>query len=45
MEKEIRTFGLELRAMDGEEKKTVRGYAATFNSPSGDLGGFIEQID
>jgi len=45
MEKEIRTLGLELRAMDGEEKRTVRGYAATFNSPSGDLGGFIEQID
>ena len=46
MEKEIRTFGLDLRAMhDDESKRTVRGYAATFNSPSGDLGGFIEQID
>jgi HK97 family phage prohead protease len=45
MEKEIRTFGLELRAMDKEEKRTVRGYAATFESRSGDLGGFIESID
>lgn len=45
MEKEIRTFGLELRAMDKEEKRTVRGYAATFESRSGDLGGFIETID
>jgi HK97 family phage prohead protease len=45
MEKEIRTFGLELRAMDQEEKRTVRGYAATFESRSGDLGGFIESID
>ena len=46
MEKEIRTFGLDLRAMhEDESKRTVRGYAATFNSPSGDLGGFIEQID
>ena len=45
MEKEIRTFGMELRAMDKEEKRTVRGYAATFESRSGDLGGFIESID
>ena len=45
MEKEIRTFGLELRAMDQESKRTVRGYAATFENRSGDLGGFIEQID
>jgi hypothetical protein len=45
MEKEIRTFGMELRAMDQEEKRTVRGYAATFESRSGDLGGFIESID
>ena len=45
MEKEIRTFGLELRAMDKEEKRTVRGYAATFEKRSGDLGGFIESID
>jgi len=45
MEKEIRTFGMELRAMDKEEKRTVRGYAATFENRSGDLGGFIETID
>ena len=45
MEKEIRTFGMELRAMDKEEKRTVRGYAATFEKRSGDLGGFIETID
>ena len=45
MEKEIRTFGMELRAMDKEEKRTVRGYAATFEKRSGDLGGFIEIID
>ena len=45
MEKEIRTFGMELRAMDKEEKRTVRGYAATFESRSSDLGGFIESID
>lgn len=45
MEKEIRTLGLELRAMNEDEKRTIRGYAATFAQRSGDLGGFIEYID
>lgn len=35
--------GIELREEGG--KRMIRGYAARFNSPSQDLGGFIEKID
>ena len=46
MKKEIRTMCTEVRASpagDGAELR-FEGYAAMFNSPSEDLGGFIEQI-
>lgn len=42
--KEIRVFkSQELRA--DLESRTIRGYAAVFNSDSENLGGFIERID
>ena len=42
--KEIRVFkSQELRA--DVESRTIRGYAAVFNSDSENLGGFIERID
>jgi HK97 family phage prohead protease len=34
----------ELRVKQTEKGKQVSGYAAVFNSPSEDLGGFVEQI-
>jgi hypothetical protein len=42
---ERRTLGTELRAeKSGEDLYQIRGYAATFNSPSKDLGGFREVV-
>lgn len=44
--KEVRTIKAELR-LDSDpasETKTIQGMAAVFNSPSHDLGGFIEYI-
>jgi HK97 family phage prohead protease len=42
--KEIRFVTKELRAEGSSSKRTLRGYAAVFNSPSQDLGGFVEVI-
>ncbi len=44
--KEIRNFTVsEIRAAAGEDGvKKISGYAAVFNQPSKDLGGFIERI-
>lgn len=36
--------GAEIRAKTEGGKKTLTGYAAVFNSPSHDLGGFVEVI-
>ena len=41
--KEIRNNQLELRITP--ESRLVEGYALVFDSPSNDLGGFIEMID
>lgn len=42
---ELRTFGLELRVDQTEDKKPIiRGYAAVFNKLSEDLGGFKEMV-
>lgn len=41
---EIRTYPVELRVDDSEDKPKIRGYAAPFNQLSLDLGGFREQI-
>jgi HK97 family phage prohead protease len=41
--KEQRTFKTEIRALD-DAKMEVSGYAAAFNEPSRDLGGFTEII-
>jgi hypothetical protein len=38
-----RRAAIELRAVPGEKPK-LRGYAAVFNSPSRDLGGFVEYV-
>jgi len=43
MEKEVRNYEIELRA--DNEKNIVEGYALLFNTPSRDLGGFIEEIE
>lgn len=43
MEKEVRNYNLDVRALD--ESRSVEGYALVFNSLSEDLGGFREQID
>ena len=44
-EPEIRSFkASELRAVKEGDKSKLIGYAAVFNSPSDDLGGFIETI-
>lgn len=43
MEKEIRYYSQEVSA--NEQSRLVSGYASVFNSPSQDLGGFIEYID
>ena len=42
MEKEIRSFNIEFRAEP--ESREVNGYAIVFNSPSHNLGGFIEKV-
>lgn len=48
MDKETRVFtleSLEVRdAAEGESGPTIRGYAAVYNQPSEDLGGFVESI-
>jgi uncharacterized protein len=44
MEKESRSFKGEVRAVKGEEKTVVRGYAAVYDSLSENLGGFREMI-
>ena len=36
--------GIELRDGDGGEQPTIEGYAAVFDSPSEDLGGFTEVV-
>src|ERR1700746_3068796 len=41
---ERRTVNASLRAEQSEDLYQIRGYAATFNSPSKDLGGFTETI-
>ncbi len=41
--KEIRSIETELRAVDGKTG-VLRGYAAVFDKPSLDLGGFIEVV-
>jgi len=42
---ERRSYELkEIRAFDGDTTPTISGYAAVFDSPSEDLGGFIETI-
>ena len=40
-QRELRSFTAELRAEPGQPRKII-GYAAVFNSPSVDLGGFVE---
>ena len=42
--KEIRTLALDVEAREENNTKTISGYGAVFNSPSNDLGGFIEYI-
>jgi len=42
--REIRYATRELRAEGNASKRTLKGYAAVFNSPSQDLGGFVEII-
>lgn len=48
MDKETRVFTLESlevrEAAEGESGPTIRGYAAVYNQPSEDLGGFVESI-
>lgn len=45
--REIRniTTDIEVRSEEGKEHKTIVGYALKFNTPSENLGGFIEIID
>ncbi len=43
-ELERRTLASALSAEQRESLYQIRGYAATFNSPSGDLGGFVETV-
>src|SRR5262245_3502119 len=40
---ERRFMPLEIRLKDGDEPR-IEGYAAVFNKPSRDLGGFVERI-
>jgi uncharacterized protein len=44
MEKESRSFKGEVRAIKGEDKTVVRGYAAVYDKLSENLGGFRELI-
>lgn len=41
---EHRERAVELRAIDTDDGPVIEGYAALFNSPSEDLGGFVEYI-
>lgn len=46
VEKEVRTLQVDnLEVRNEEEKRTISGYAARFNSLSQDLGGFVEKIE
>lgn len=46
VEIERRSFTVrEIRADDGEGGPVITGYAAVFNQPSEDLGGFVEYIE
>jgi uncharacterized protein len=41
---ERRTYTIELRKGEGEDNRSVTGYAAIYDSRSQDLGGFYEEI-
>jgi len=42
---ERRAFASELRALEDNGQKILGGHAIVFNSPSRDLGGFVEVAD
>lgn len=44
LKREFRFLATEVRAKAGSDKPVITGYAAMFNSLSGDLGGFVEVI-
>ena len=43
-ERELRTFQFKELRVDGDKSPKITGYAAVFDQPSEDLGGFIEYV-
>lgn len=45
LERRFTPHAVEVRAADNVQRRAIGGYAAKFDRPSADLGGFVERID